>query len=504
MSGGADTVCGSHGPAAPVGLGRAWFDPAAMRLLVDGQDTRLEPLPMALLCLLLSRRGEVVTKAQIFDVLWSDRSVSESSLTKCVARLRSALGDDGHVLIRTVHGSGYRLEQAPTPADAQAAQEPGRSAPAAAVPAGAIPNAASEPLRRRAKMRRAAYAGAALALCALLALLGRPATSRPVPPEAQALYMKGMQHWAQRTPVSLTRAVAEFTAALRLDPLYAKAHAGLAFCYNLLPEYAAMPSAQAFPLARGEAKRAIALEPGLAGAHSAHAFALFWGDWAFDDALREYEAALRLEPGNATAHHWYANSLDNLGRHTQALGEIDRALELDPASVSIQADRALILFHVGHRNEAKDVLSALAARAPDFLSPHAYLATIALTAGDNATYLREWAVQARLQRNAAAVAIVVAAQAALNSGGEANMRRALLDARLTAFAGGAIPATDVAYSYALLGDVPHAVEYLNLAIDRHDPAVIFILNGPEFGPMMNNPAIGAVLARLGVKPPTGF
>jgi DNA-binding winged helix-turn-helix (wHTH) protein/Tfp pilus assembly protein PilF len=491
------------GRASPIRLGRAEFDAVAMRLLVDGQEVPLEPRPMALLGLLVSRRGEMVTKATIFEALWSNRAVTESSLTKCVARLRSALGDDGHTLIRTVHGAGYRLDVEDAPASLPPAKPGPEPQTIARVPS--LSQLADEPAPQdRPRRPWAARAGALVLVGVLFALIHKPVANRPVPPAATALYLKGMQDWALRTPTTLARAVGEFTAALRIAPDYAEAHAGLAFCYNLLPEYAAMPSAQAFPLARAEAERAIKLKPDLAAAHAAYAFALFWGDWAFADALREYSTALRLEPGNATVHHWYANSLDIAGRHDQALAEIDRALELDPGSVSIKADRGLILFHAGRQGEARDVLTALEASAPDFLSPHAYLATMALTAGDSATYLREWSLQARLQHNAPAEAIVRAAQAGLQSGGEPGMRRALLEARLAAFADGAIPATDVACSYALLGDAGRAVDYLHLAIDRHDPAVIAILNGPEFRPLMGYPGIGPVLARLQVTPPIGF
>ncbi len=73
-------------------------------------------LPAADPCL-----GEVVTKNEILDALWPDRDISEASLTKCVARLRSALADDDHTIVRTAQwlripirgaGDGYRRPRA--------------------------------------------------------------------------------------------------------------------------------------------------------------------------------------------------------------------------------------------------------------------------------------------------------------------------------------------------------------------------------------------------------
>jgi non-specific serine/threonine protein kinase len=85
------------------------FDEASLILTVRGQAVELERRPLELLALLLAHAGEVVTKDEILAALWTDRDVSEASLTKCMARLRRALGDAEHSIIHTVHGYGYRF-----------------------------------------------------------------------------------------------------------------------------------------------------------------------------------------------------------------------------------------------------------------------------------------------------------------------------------------------------------------------------------------------------------
>ncbi len=90
-------------------FGPAVFDEAALTLSVAGKPVALERRPLELLALLLGHAGEVVTKDEIQDALWPDRIVTEASVTKCVARLRQALGDGEQKLIRTIHGYGYRL-----------------------------------------------------------------------------------------------------------------------------------------------------------------------------------------------------------------------------------------------------------------------------------------------------------------------------------------------------------------------------------------------------------
>jgi DNA-binding winged helix-turn-helix (wHTH) protein len=90
-------------------FGNALLDEQALTLTVNNAEVELERRPLELLLLLLKHAGEVVTKDEILDALWPDRDISEASLTKCAARLRSALADEDHTIIRTAHGYGYRF-----------------------------------------------------------------------------------------------------------------------------------------------------------------------------------------------------------------------------------------------------------------------------------------------------------------------------------------------------------------------------------------------------------
>ena len=101
-------------PAAPRDVSR-WrladveLDEATLELRRGGQLVAIERKPLELLMWLLRHPGEVITKEELFDALWADRVVTESVLTKCVAKLRQALGDDSQNMLKTVHGFGYRL-----------------------------------------------------------------------------------------------------------------------------------------------------------------------------------------------------------------------------------------------------------------------------------------------------------------------------------------------------------------------------------------------------------
>jgi len=85
------------------------FDEDRRQLLHGRELLHLEPKAFDLLALLLSRRPNVVSKAEIREAIWSGAHVSESSLPGLVGDLRGALGDDPKDprFIRTVLRCGY-------------------------------------------------------------------------------------------------------------------------------------------------------------------------------------------------------------------------------------------------------------------------------------------------------------------------------------------------------------------------------------------------------------
>lgn len=103
-------------------FGQCLFDGRSLVLSVAGEVVKLERKQLEVLFHLLQHAGEVVTKQELLDEVWNGRVLSDAVLTKTMARLRQALGDESQAIIRTVHGYGYRLvapvqvETSPAPA----------------------------------------------------------------------------------------------------------------------------------------------------------------------------------------------------------------------------------------------------------------------------------------------------------------------------------------------------------------------------------------------------
>lgn len=74
-----------------------------------GETVRLERRIMHVLVCLSARPGDVVSRADLLDVVWGDVVVGEEVLTRAVSQLRRALGRRGVTVIETIRGGGYRL-----------------------------------------------------------------------------------------------------------------------------------------------------------------------------------------------------------------------------------------------------------------------------------------------------------------------------------------------------------------------------------------------------------
>lgn len=92
------------------------------------QEVRLTPKSLALLHVLAGRPGQVVTKEELFRIVWPDTAVSDAALTSCIQELRRALQDDARHprYIETLHRRGYRFlgQAVPTEHSRSAARTP--------------------------------------------------------------------------------------------------------------------------------------------------------------------------------------------------------------------------------------------------------------------------------------------------------------------------------------------------------------------------------------------
>jgi Tol biopolymer transport system component/DNA-binding winged helix-turn-helix (wHTH) protein len=140
---------------------RFQIDTDGFRLLRDGSPVTLEPKALQLLIFLVANRGRLLEKQQLLDAVWGELSVTENALTRAIALLRRALGDDTKQprFIETVPTLGYRFI-----CSVQELESHAGSSPAAPISAG------SKPHRHFARGRLALAAALVFAIAAGLAV----------------------------------------------------------------------------------------------------------------------------------------------------------------------------------------------------------------------------------------------------------------------------------------------------------------------------------------------
>lgn len=193
-------------------------------------------------------------------------------------------------------------------------------------------------------------------------------SSRPIKREAFEAYLRGRYYWNKRTAENIHKAIEFFRKAIDEEPAYAGAYAGLADCYNQLATVliGGQTPTEVRPMAMAAAKKALEIDPELADAHAALAYARLY-DWEWAAAEQGFQRAIRLNPSYASAHLWYSHYLSMWRRFDEALREVRLAHQLDPLSPIIQTQVGWTLQHAERYDEAILELRKVLEADPDYL-----------------------------------------------------------------------------------------------------------------------------------------
>ena len=312
-------------------------------------------------------------------------------------------------------------------------------------------------------------------------------------PEAYELYLKGRFFWNKRTGADLKTAAEYFQRALAEDPNYAGAYAGLAQADLLIPVFGAGPPPDFFPKAEAAARRAIELDETSAEGHSALAMLLLF-DFKFAESEEEFARAIQSNPNYATAHHWYGNSLlTTLGRFDEAIKEGERAVELDPLSLIINADLGSTFMIARRYDEAIAQLRRTLALDGNFSYAHWNLGIALYLKGDVNAAIAEYEKAAALDDDPYVMALLGRAYAETDK-----KEKALAILQKLKETGQHQYVRSVAYAiiYIGLGEKATAIDSLEKAREGGErPDTIWLKIDPLLDPLRNEPRFRQLVAR---------
>ncbi len=322
----------------------------------------------------------------------------------------------------------------------------------------------------------------------------RLSRARQVRSDTHEAYLKGRHHLSRRTVESLRKAIQYFERAIKSDPEYAAAHAGVADSYLLLAVYGVRPR-EVMPSARAAAVRALELDDTLAEAHASLAAVRLWYEWNLLEAEKGFKRAIALNPSYATTRQWYSNLLIYTGRIEEGLAEARRAQELDPRSP--MANTALGIVYYYHRwyDQATERFQAALEMDLDFLPAHLWLGFAYAQRSMYGEAIEEFREAMELRTGYAGLGYVYALQGSQEEAlaiEQGLWRRSRLQY--------VSPAAFVRL-YMALGEAEHALDWMEEAYDERDLWLLPVLTiDPAFDPLRSHPRFQEFARSVGFPP----
>jgi tetratricopeptide (TPR) repeat protein len=247
------------------------------------------------------------------------------------------------------------------------------------------------------------------------------------------------------------------------------------------------------PKARAALAQALELDETLAEAHAVNAYIRAYYEWDWRAAEQEFRRALELRPNYADAYFSYSRFLASRRRLDEAIAQLGRAVVLDPLSLSLQANGALLYYFAGRYGEADSLLREV-------------------LKSDSTDALAKWGLalvdeQQGRPNDAIAILEPISGGGSLNRrsslghayavAGKVTRARNVLAALNTAAATSYVPSYYFAVVHAGLGERDQALRYLERAYEERSTVLAYLLIDPRLAPLRDDPRFLALARRLG-------
>ncbi len=159
------------------------------------------------------------------------------------------------------------------------------------------------------------------------------ARRQPDRTESGDAYLQGRYHWKLATPDSIRNSIAFFTKAVEADPNYGAAWAALSEALLVSSVFGLLPPTETHHRIKEAAIRATTLNPSLPEARVALGAVFSLLDWEWTAGEEEMQKSIQLDKSDPVGHIAYGIQLACRGQQDAAIAQVERALELDPASL---------------------------------------------------------------------------------------------------------------------------------------------------------------------------
>ncbi|MDQ3711178.1 MAG: tetratricopeptide repeat protein, partial [Acidobacteriota bacterium] len=314
--------------------------------------------------------------------------------------------------------------------------------------------------------------------------------------EAYRLYLQGTALADKRSRNDFDKAIEYFGQAVKLDPNYAPAYAGLANVHTAIGGIGG-GSIEDFQKAQAAIEKALAIDDRLAEAHSYLGEIKVNYEWDFAGAEREHRKAIELNPNSSTAHRMYALLLGFLGRFDEAIAEIKTAIDLEPALALNQKIYGQILYYARRYDEAVVQLKRTIEMDADPPGTYNFLVRSYRMKGENDQAF-EWFARSRTQQKDNAEQIQLWKTTYAQSGWRGIFERHLEKLKEDE-KNGKPNYNQLAGVYNELDNREQAFVYLEKVFDKRGWTMISLKVEPGFDSLRSDPRFDDLVKRVGLK-----
>ncbi len=309
--------------------------------------------------------------------------------------------------------------------------------------------------------------------------------------EAYQLYLMGRYYFRRSgKKEDLDKSIDYFEQAIKKDPAYAPAYAGIGTTYHLLGWKGLLSPKESWQKEEWAALKALQIDDDVAEAHVlTAAIKEFNLDWS--GAEQEYKRALELDPNSVRAHETYAWHLEMFERLDEALLHLRRAQELDPFSLNIRWNIGVAFTFSRQYDRAIEQFQKTIELEPTFMAAHSGLAPAYQQKGMHAEAIAELQkVQALGGGNEAQLAYAYALA------GQKDEARKILKQLKEKSEQQYVSPFDFALIYMGLGDKDQAFEWFNKTFDENPYRIAFVKVNPRFDSLRSDPRFTLLLRRM--------
>ncbi len=184
--------------------------------------------------------------------------------------------------------------------------------------------------------------------------------------EVYQLYVHGRACAERCTIEGCLTGIRFLEQALEAEPSYPAPYVSLAGVYVNLCHSGYLPPKEGMPKAKAAALRALELDETMAEAHVALARVHYTYDWDWPATEREARRAYELDANSSELLHYHGYYFWGMGRYEEALAKLNRAMQLDPLSLTLNMDIVWPVIGLGRYEEALRQAERLIAFEPKF------------------------------------------------------------------------------------------------------------------------------------------